>query len=93
MQHHDKFLPEVTEVLEAFENKLIEQQPMVEKTARLLYEAGETELARNFLTYFSQTEAMNALRLAETLAGSLEARTKLLFGIHVSLPPGSPAVI
>jgi hypothetical protein len=58
-----------------------------------LYAAGEAELAQNYLTYYCQTEAMNALRLAETLADSLEARTKLLFGIHQSQPNGSPDVI
>jgi hypothetical protein len=93
MQHHEKFLPEVTEVLLAFEEKLIEQQADVAKTAQTLYAAGEAELARNYLTYYCQTEAMNALRLAVTLADSLEARTKLLLGIHQSQPNGSPDVI
>jgi dipeptidase len=93
MQHHEKFLPEVTEVLQAFEEKLIEQQADVAKTAQTLYAADEAELARDYLTYYCQTEAMNALRLAETLADSLEARTKLLFGIHQSQPNGSPDVI
>ena len=93
MQHHEKFLPEVTEALEAFETNLINQQVIVKKTALTLYEAGEVDLARNYLTYFSNTEAMNALRLAETLANSLEARTKLLYGIDESLGSGSPDVI
>ena len=93
MQHHEKFLPEVTEVWEAFEEKLITQVGGVEKTAVTLYAAGEAELARNYLTYFCQTEAMKALRLAETLAASLEARTKLLFDIHEAQPDGSPEVI
>ncbi len=93
MQHHEKFLPEVTEAIESFEDKLIEQVAGVEKTARTLYEAGEAGLAQDYLTYFSQTEAMKALRLAETLASSLEARTKLLFSIHESQPDGSPEVI
>ena len=93
MQHHEKFLPEVTEMWEAFEEKLIKQVVGVEQTAQILYEVGKADLARDYLTYFSQTEAMNALHLAETLTGSLEARTKLLFGIHETQPDGAPEVI
>jgi hypothetical protein len=82
MEHPDKFLPEVTEALEAFESGLIARQETVERTALRLYEAGEPELARQYLTYYCNTEAMNGLRLGEALAHSLEARTKLLFGIR-----------
>ena len=89
MQHHEKFLPEVTETLDAFEATLIQQQPGIEKTALTLYQAGEVELARNYLTYFSNTEAMRSLRLAEALSDSIEARTKLLFD-HDDLM-GSPS--
>ncbi|MCB8942284.1 MAG: C69 family dipeptidase [Ardenticatenaceae bacterium] len=93
MQHHERFLPEVTEVWQAFEGRLMAQLPLVEETAVTLYAANQPELARHYLTYFSQTEAMAALRLAETLADSLEARTKLLFGIDAAQPDGSPEVI
>jgi len=93
MQHHEKFLPEVTETLEAFETDLINQQARVEKTALTLYKAGEVDLARNYLTYFSNTEAMDALRLAEMLSNSLEIRTQLLFGIDESTESGSPDVL
>ncbi len=91
MQHHEKFLPEVTETLDAFETALIQQQPEIEKTALTLYQAGEIELARNYLTYFSNTEAMRSLRLAEALSDSIEARTKLLFDQDDLL--GSPDVL
>ncbi len=93
MQHHEKFLPEVLEILEAFESKLIAHQADVEKTANTLYEADEAELARQYLTYYSNTEAMNALWLAETLADSLEMRTKLLFGIDQAAESNSPDVL
>lgn len=82
LEHPDKFLPEVTEALEAFESGLIARQETVERTALRLYEAGEADLARQYLTYYCNTEAMNGLRLGEALAASLEARTKLLFGIR-----------
>jgi dipeptidase len=48
-EHEKKFLPEVTEALEAFEAKLIAQQSTVERTAEKLFAAAEPELARNFL--------------------------------------------
>lgn len=80
--HRKQFLPEVTQALEAFEDRLLEKQQTVERTALKLLEAGEPELARRYLTYYSQTEAGNGLRLVEALAESLEARTKVLFGIR-----------
>jgi len=81
--HRKQFLPEVTQAVEAFEDRLLEEQQTVERTALKLLEAGEPELARRYLTYYSQTEADRGLRLVEALANSLEARTKVLFGIRV----------
>jgi hypothetical protein len=82
--HRRQFLPEVTQALEALEDRLIKEQETVERTALTLLEAGERELARDYLTYYCQTEARGGLQLVEALAGSLEARTKLLFGIRAS---------
>lgn len=93
MQHHEKFLPEVTEAMEAFEARLIGQIPAIEKTANILFQVGEAELASNYLTYFSSTESVNALTLAEDLSASIEARTHLLYGFDEHLKPGSPDVI
>lgn len=82
-EHRDKFLPEVTEALGAFEDRLLLEQAAVEQTARILLEAGETELAREYLTRYTQTEAANGLRLVEDLATGVEARSKVLFGVRV----------
>jgi hypothetical protein len=81
-EHKEEFLPEVTAALTAFEAKLAGGLPVVERTALKLFDAGEPELAREHLTYHSSTEAMNGLQLGESLAGSIEARTKLKFGIR-----------
>jgi dipeptidase len=81
-EHEAKFLPEVTEALEAFESRLIADQESVEETARTLFESGKPELARKYLTYYSTSEAMNGLQLAESLAQSLEARTRVIFGVR-----------
>ena len=93
MQHSEKFLPEVTEAIEAFESKLIAQISVIEKTANALYNAGETELAEKYLTDFSNTESMNALTLVEALSASVEARTKLLHGFDEREKANSPDVI
>ena len=85
-EHQDKFLPEVTEALVAFEGRLMARQPTVERTALELYEAGEPELARQYLTYYSSTEALNGLRLGDALADSIEARTRVLYGIRQPQP-------
>jgi len=75
-------LPEVNEAIRAFEARLINAQETVEKTAITLLEAGEEDLAREYLTYYCNTEAMKGLRLGEALAESIEARTKYRFGIR-----------
>ncbi len=84
--HEAEFLPEVVETLTAFESGLIAEQETVEGIAQNLFQAGKPELARAALTYYSRTEAMNGLRLVESLAQSLEARTKVLFGIRSEDP-------
>jgi dipeptidase len=81
-EHEKKFLPEVTEALEAFEAKRIAEQGAVERTAEKLFAAGEPELARKYLTYYSSTEALAGMHLADDLAASIEARTRVLYGIR-----------
>ena len=75
-----RFLPEVTEALDTFEDRLIVEQDTVERTASTLLEAGKPELARAYLTYYCKTESSGALELVEVIAKSVEARSKLLFG-------------
>jgi hypothetical protein len=89
-EHRDQFLPEVNASLTAFEAGLIAAQPAVERTALKLYEAGEPDLAGAYLTYYTNTEAMNGLRLAEALSVSIEARTKVQFGIRQPQTIGAP---
>ncbi len=77
-----RFYPEVREALIAFERRARTEQPTVERTAVALYRARQPALARRYLTFYSSTRALDALRLGEALLGSIEARTKLLFGIR-----------
>jgi dipeptidase len=78
--HPDKFLPEVTEALTAFEDRLIEEQAAVADIAETLFAAGKTALARQYLTDYSRKSGTEALRLGNALLGSIEARTEVLFG-------------
>jgi dipeptidase len=54
-----------------------------------LIAAGERELALDYLTYFSKTELLRSLEVAETLAQALEARTRALYGFKPDPMPRS----
>lgn len=81
-EHREVFLPEVVALLEAHDKRIQEAQPGVEQTATILLEAGETGLARRYLTEQSHAAAADALRLLEGLASAIELRTRLLYGIR-----------
>jgi dipeptidase len=76
----EKFLPEVTEALVAFENQSIDEIPVVEGRADKLFAAGAPSMARDELTMYSNQRALDALRLGEALLASIEARHRLLYG-------------
>jgi len=77
-----KFLPEVTEALTAFENNMIAEQPALEAIARTLYGAGKPGLARQVLTRYATTAAEDALQLGTALLASIEARTRVIYGLR-----------
>jgi len=81
-ERRDAFLPEVTAALTAFESRQLEAQPGVERTAEILLKASEGALARRYLTEQANAAAGDGLRLIEALAASIEARTKVLYGIR-----------
>lgn len=76
----EKFLPEVTEALVAFEDQTIALMASVDARAERLFAANAPDLAREELTDFSNHRAMDALRLGEALLTSIEARHRLLYG-------------
>lgn len=78
LQQPETYLPEVTAVWEGVERKLQALHESVSQAADALIAAGKGELAADYLAYFTQTELMNSLNLAETLADALEARTRAL---------------
>ncbi len=78
----EKFLPEVTEALAAFEDRSIAEAPLVESRARKLLAAHEQEMAHEVLTAYSTQRAQDGLTLGRALLGSIEARHRLLFGFR-----------
>jgi dipeptidase len=80
--HPDKFLPEVTEAITAFENQLIDDLVSVEETSDALFDSGHEDLALRYLTEYSSSSASSALKLGNALLGSIEARTRVLYGLR-----------
>lgn len=76
----ERFLPEVNEALTAFENQSIQQFAEMEARAQALFDAGETEFARDTLNDYSLVRAEEALELGHALLGSIELRHRLLEG-------------
>jgi len=81
-EHRDQFLPEVRAALAAFDHRQLDAQPAIERTAQVLFSAGEPVLARRYLTEQAHASAAEGVRLIEALAQSIEARTKVLYGIR-----------
>ncbi len=80
--HPAKFLPEVNEALTAFENRLIAEQDTLVSTSEALFQAGKRELALAYLTDYSARAGQDALALGHALLGSIEMRTRLLYGLR-----------
>ena len=78
--HPEKFLPEVTEALTAFEDRLIAEQQAVRDSANALFNAGRDDLATNYLTTYSRNAGREGLLLGNALLASIEARTAVIFG-------------
>jgi dipeptidase len=80
--HPEQFLPEVTQSLTAFENRLIAEQATVVDTANALHDAGREDLAARYLTDYSREAGLEGLRIGNKLLASIEARTELLYGLR-----------
>jgi len=80
--HPAEFLPEVTAALTAFENRLIAEQEIVAATAKILFDAGRSDLAQRYLTDYSRQSGEEGLRLGNALLASIEARTREIYGLR-----------
>lgn len=79
--HPRRFLPEVTATLTAFEANLLAEQDDVRELARTLYASDKAELVRQYLTRYSNSQALRGLRLGESLLASISARTHVFYDI------------
>lgn len=89
-QRGEPFLGELCAVWESLERRLIAECPRVERVAQRLLEAGEAQLAQETLAYYTRTELLGALDLAETLARAFEARTRIQYGFRSDPEPLAP---
>ncbi len=80
--HPEIFLPEVTEALTAFEDRLIADQESVVDSANAMFAAGKDDLAYRYVTEYSAQKGKDGLQLGHALLGSIEARTEVLFGLR-----------
>jgi hypothetical protein len=81
-EHHELFLPEVTPVWEAFERESATALQTALEAAGVLIAAERVQQARNILTGLAHERALRALDLGEALVVSMDARSRLLFGIR-----------
>jgi dipeptidase len=87
-EHREAFLPEVSAALTAFDSRQIAAQRGIERTAQILLNAHEDGLASRYLTEQAHRSAAEGLHLLEALADSVEASTRVLYGIRV--PQSAP---
>lgn len=87
--HPERFLPEVVESFRAFEADSRESVGEARDIASVLLGNDRPDLAARHLTVYSDGRAAEALRLGEALLASIEARTKLLYGIRRPAPGAS----
>jgi dipeptidase len=81
-EHHELFLQEVTPVWEAFEREQAASLAGLVSAAETLLSAGRPGSARELMTRHCSAEALRSLELGETMADSMDARSRLLFGIR-----------
>lgn len=81
-EHHETFLPEVTPVWEALEKELASEVAEVVDTALLLIANGRSAAAARYLTGYCAAQAVRGLDLGEAMVDSMEARSRILFGLR-----------
>lgn len=80
-QNSELFMKEQVELCRASERHLSRELDTVCRTAGVLFAAQEFDLGKRYLTYFSCTELIKSLNVAEAIAAGMEIRTRALHGI------------
>ncbi|SHF71444.1 Peptidase family C69 [Modicisalibacter ilicicola DSM 19980] len=78
----DAYRPQVTELLEGFEQASFDDMPWVERSARTLIDQGQRNDAREMLTFYAHGRAEEAMDLGETLVDWLYASLELTSGLR-----------
>ena len=81
-EHFDAFYPDLNAVLMAYQKRLLDKKADTQAIGATLIESGKRSLAQSYVTYYSSTEALQALEMIKNLANGLEARTRALYGIR-----------
>ncbi len=81
-EHHETFLGEVTPVWQALEQEMADSLAAVIAQAEILIHAGHRGHAEDLLTRHCNGEAIRSLDLGEKVLASIEARSRILFGIR-----------
>ena len=89
LQHPDDFFREAVLTWEGMEAKRVPRAADASEIAAALMAAGKADLAARFLTLETRAGLMEALEVAEALAGSMEARTRAIYGVDDSARPKS----
>ena len=92
-EHHEVFLPEVTPVWEALERELAGEAAEVVQTAALLIGSGRTDVAERYLSRYCGEAAIRGLDLGEAMLNSIEARSRVLFGLRDGDPWRGPQLL
>lgn len=88
----EKFLPEVTEALTAFEDQSIVQARAIAAIAEKLFDVKEPSMAQDVLTNYSSQRARDGISVGESLLTSVEARYRLLYGYRAPTGEAMSAV-
>lgn len=75
--HPERYLDQVTPLLEGFEQQSMADMEWLEGSARTLLARGESEQARALLTHYANNRAEKAMALGSTLVEWLEASARL----------------
>ncbi len=82
-EHPTDFLRPVTGEIEAFEQGLLEERRSIEQHALELFEAGQDQEARDYLTANVKQRLLEGLALGEDLVRMVERETRDQYGIRM----------
>lgn len=92
-EHHETFLAEVTPVWEALERDLSAEVQDVVAAAAILIDQARPDLAESTMTRYCSAAAIRGLDLGEAMLNSIEARSRVLFGLRTDTSWRGPELL